>query len=107
KKEQQWRQNEFPFAEMMFALCEPEQKQCDRRDESGRGGNRKTGEVLRTVGAGFSFVVRRCGIETRQTQRTTREVNEGDDPTGVRKFVENNAINHQSGREPEGNDVGE
>src|SRR5205823_3636853 len=54
EKQQRW-QNEFPSAEMVFAFGEPKQKQCDRCDQPGSGGNRKTGEVFPAVSHGFSF----------------------------------------------------
>ena len=91
----------------MFAFREPEQKQRDRRDQAGSGGNRKAGKVLSAIGAGFSFMIRGGGIESGQTQRTAGQINEGNDPTCVRKFVENDAINHQRWRESERNNVGE
>ena len=92
---------------MVFAFGEPKQKQCDRRDQPGGGGNRETGEIFPAVSNGFSFVIGRCRVETGQTQRATRQVNESNDPTRIRKFVEDDPINHQRRCEPEGNNVGE
>src|SRR2546423_3357368 len=92
---------------MMLAFRKPEQKQCDRRDQSSGRWNRKTAEILRPVGAGFSFVIRRRGIETGQAQRAASEINESNDPTRIREFIKNDAINHQRRCESKGNDVGE
>src|ERR1700719_2134975 len=92
---------------MVFAFGEPKQKQCDRCDQPGGGGNRKTSEVFPAVSDGFPFVIGRRGVETGQPQRATRQVNESNDPTRIRKFVEDDPINHQRRCEPEGNNVGE
>src|SRR2546421_7935996 len=81
KEKEQRRQNEFPFAKMMFAFGQPEQKQGDRRDQAGGGGNRETGEVFSAIGASFSFMICRYGIEARETERAARQVNESDNPT--------------------------
>ena len=91
----------------MLAFSEPEQKQSDRCDQPSGGRNRKAREVFSAIGAGFSFMIRRCGIEARETERAARQVNESDNPTSVRKFVENDAVNHQCRRKTKRDDVGE
>src|SRR5437588_7576386 len=92
---------------MMFAVGEPEQKERDGCDQSRGRGNREPGEVLAAVRASRSFVIRRRGVKTRETQRAAREINERDYPTCVWKFVEHDAINHQRRRETKGNDIGQ
>src|SRR5882757_3639290 len=104
KKEQQRRQNEAPVAEAMFAFSEPEKEQRDRGDQTRRGGNRKTCESVLLVG---SVMLRGGRIETSQAQRTAREVNECDDPARTRKLLQHDTVNHQRGRKPERNNVGE
>src|SRR5207244_5164534 len=93
EEQEQRGQNEFPFAEMMFAFREPEQKQRDRRDQAGSGGNRKAGKVLSAIGAGFSFMIRGGGIESGQTQRTAGQITEDNDLTCDLKYVEKEAKN--------------
>jgi hypothetical protein len=68
KKKQQRRQNEFPVAEVMFALGQPEKEKRDRCDETSSRGNGKAGEILFAIGIG-RLVIGSCGIETSQTQR--------------------------------------
>src|ERR1700730_9614236 len=46
EKEHQRRQNEFPLAEIMFALCQPKHEERDGGNETGGRGNRKTGKVF-------------------------------------------------------------
>ncbi len=50
KKKQERRQNEFPFAELVFAFSQPEQKQSDRCNQTRRGWNGKAGKVLFVIG---------------------------------------------------------
>src|SRR5215831_20627931 len=52
-------------------------------------------------------MLRRCRIETCQTQRTACEVNECDDPARTRELLQHDTVNHQRRRHPERNNVGE
>src|ERR1043166_2953293 len=98
QKEEQRREKESPIAQPMFAFGQPEQEKCDRRDETGRGGNRKPGEIFRSVAAPFALVIRGGGIETGHAQCAARQVNEREQPAGARELLEHDAINHQRRR---------
>src|SRR5436190_20340343 len=87
----------------MFALCEPKEKERDRRNQTGRGWNGKTGESILMIGA----VMLRSGIETGQTHRAASQVNKCNDPAGARKLLQHDAVNHQRRRKPERNNVRE
>ena len=84
----------------MFALGQPEQKKSDGCDQPGSSGNREAGEVFFVVSIG-RFVIGGRGVEACQPQRTARQINERDDPTGARKFLQNDPINHQGRRDAE------
>src|SRR5206468_5728171 len=103
EKKQEGGQNEFPVAEVMFAFGEPEQKKCDRRDKTGRGGNRKTGERILVIGSVMPSGRR---IETSQTQCTTRDINKSDNPAGPRELLKDDAVDHQRRCETKRNNVG-
>src|SRR5207247_10972972 len=53
------------------------------------------------------FVIGRRGVKARQPQRTAREIDKCDNPAGARKCLENDAVNHQSWCDAEGDDIGE
>src|SRR5207237_6924182 len=86
EKKHEWRQNEFPFSEVMFTFGQPEQKKSDGCDETGSSGNREAGEIFFVIGIG-RFVIGGRGVEACQPQRTACQINERDDPTGARKFL--------------------
>ena len=51
KKEQQRRQNEAPFTEVMLTFREPKKKQRDRCNQTGGGGNGKTSKRVLVIGS--------------------------------------------------------
>src|SRR5258707_1533312 len=88
----------------MFSCSPPEQEKRGGGNESCGGRNRKPREVLGTVRAS-SLVIGRHAIEASQAQGTARQINESDDPASPRKFLQDHAVNHQSGRDPERNNI--
>src|SRR5439155_1510768 len=76
-------------------------------NHNGRSGNREAREILPAVDGGFSFVIRRRGVEAGETQRTAREINQRDDPAGGSKFLKHNPVNQKRGCDAERNDVGQ
>src|SRR5438093_1380096 len=55
----------------MFALGEPKKEQRDRRDQTGRGRNGKTRESVLVIG---SVRLRRCRIETGQSECSAHQI---------------------------------
>src|SRR2546426_5197809 len=92
---------------MVLAFSNPQKKYRDRRNQAGGRGNGEAREVLPAVGGGFSFVIRRRGVEAGETQRTAREINQRHDPAGGSKFLKHNPVNQKRGCDAERNDVGQ
>ena len=90
----------------MFAFGEPKQKQRNRRNQTGRGGNGKASEILFAI-AIDCLVIGRRGVEARQTQRAAREVDKRDNPTRARELLQHDAVNHQRGSKPERDNISE
>src|SRR6266513_2433129 len=88
----------------MFALGQPEQEESDGRNETSSCGNRKASEIFPAITIDRLMIGGR-GVEARETQRTAREIDKRDNPAGARKLLQDDAINHQRGGKPEGNDV--
>ena len=88
----------------MFTFGEPKEKQCDRRNQTRRGGNGKTRESVLMIG---SVMPGSRGIKTSQAQRAASEINECDNPARAREFLQHDAVNHQRGSEPERNNIRE
>src|SRR6202030_1912263 len=106
KKDQQRWQNELPFAELMFALSQPEQEQRDRCNQTRGGRNRKPGKIF--VGVISRMFLGACGgVEARQPKRTAEKIDKGNDPAGSTKFLEHTAVDQQRWRDAERNDVGQ
>src|SRR5205085_10507921 len=80
EKDQQRRKNKAPVAEAMFSFSEPKEKQRDRRNQTCRSRNWKTGESGLVVG---SFVLYAHRIETGPSARTARQVTKRDSPAGA------------------------
>ena len=85
----------------MLAFREPQHKEGDRRNHSGCGRDGKAGKVLCLFRGRNTALFRSDAAVARQSQRTTSQVDRGDDPARPGKFLQDDAISHQSRRNTE------